>query len=117
LTQEGNPAATANRASLTASSALRAPLVLGKGGSARVDEIENIGERTPTGKIGASQRDRDELSPARFERVAHQFVGGKLAGANKQSRCKFAIGYFEFRPFIRHRIIYSAQSFCHPERS
>jgi hypothetical protein len=71
----------------------------------RIDEIENVGERiAPTGKIGAPQRDRDELSPARFERVAHQFVGGKFAGANKQARCKFAIGDFEFRPFIGHLV-------------
>mgnify|MGYP003693815517 CR=1 FL=1 len=59
----------------------------------------------PAGEIGASQRDRDELSPARFERVAHQFVGGKLAGADEQARCEFAIGDFELRRLIRHPLI------------
>ena len=105
MTQEGSPAADGQSRQPDGLVGIpRAARVGQEEVALRVDEIENVGERiAPAGKIGAAQRDRDELRPARFERVAHQFVGGKLAGANEQSRSEFAIGDFEFRRFIRHR--------------
>ena len=72
--------------------------------SSRVNEIENVRERVSfPGEVGAEERDRDQLRPARFERVAHQLVRREFAGADEQPRREFATGDGEFRGLVRHR--------------
>jgi len=55
---------------------------------------------------------RTLIGQGRFERVAHQFVGSKFAGANEQSRREFAIGDFELGGFVGHRVQSTARFPC-----
>jgi hypothetical protein len=55
-------------------------------------------------EIGAPQRHGHDLCPAGDERIAHQFVGTELAGADEQPRRELAVGDLQLGGFVGHRV-------------
>ena len=59
----------------------------------RIDEIEDVGERIiAAAEIGAPQGHGDNFRAAGGQRIAHEFIRGELAGAEKEARFEGAPG-------------------------